>query len=151
MVQPLSRGEVRLRSSDPADAPVVDPRYLADEADLKTLVSAVELIRELVRTAPLAEVYAQELAPGEAPVEDYARGNATTLWHPAGTCSMAGDAPVVDSELRVRGVRGLRVADASVMPTVTSGNTQAACYVIGEKAAESILAAHAAAAGGSSR
>src|SRR5207248_2131507 len=105
MVQPDSRGEVRLRSADPAAPPVVDPHYLEAAADVQTLVSAVALIRELAATAPMQEVYAQELAPGpDADVEGYARGGATTLWHPAGTCAMAGEQPVVDSDLRVRGV-----------------------------------------------
>ena len=149
MVQPDSRGEVRLRSADPADAPIVDPHYLEAPADVQTLVSAVAMARELAATAAMQEVYAQELAPGpDADAEGYARGGATTLWHPAGTCSMAGEQPVVDPELRVRGVSGLRVVDASIMPTVTSGNTQAGCYVIGEKAADMILAGQAATAQG---
>ena len=81
--------------------------------------------------------YEVEIVPGpDADLDSYIRGQATTLWHPAGTCAIGS---VVDENLKVRGIDGLRVADASVMPTVTSGNTQAACFVIGEKAADAIL------------
>lgn len=141
MVNPESIGEVRLRSANPEDPPIVDPRYLQDDADYRTLVSAVETIRDLARTRAFSASYGAEVAPGEADLETYIRSQSSTLWHPAGTCAMGhDDRAVVDPQLRVRGIEGLRVADASVMPTVTTGNTQATCYVIGEKAADMIVA-----------
>jgi choline dehydrogenase len=141
LIQPDSTGSVRLRSARPQDAPVVDPRYLSEEADLQTLREAVRIIRELVATPAMAGQYRGEIAPGpDVDLDGYIRSQSSTLWHAVGTCRMGGDVDaVVDAELRVRGVEGVRVADASVMPTVTSGNTQAACYVIGEKAADLLL------------
>ena len=142
MVQPDSAGSVRLGSADPSRPAIVDPNYLGSPADLATMVAAVGLIREMVATAAMRDVYRGAVVPAaDADIEAYTRANAVTLWHPAGTCRIGSDSlAVVDSALRVRGVDGLRVADASVMPNVPSGNTQAACYVIGEKAADLILA-----------
>jgi len=142
LVQPFSIGEVRLRSADPYDAPVIDPNYLSRDADVEVLVKAVRLSRDIARTKAYSVLNGGELAPGEgADLAAYARGQGQTLWHPAGTCKIGRDArAVVDPELRVYGVEGVRVADASVMPTVTSGNTVAACFMIGEKAADMILA-----------
>jgi choline dehydrogenase len=143
LVQPASRGEVRLRSSDPDRPPLVDPHYLEDPADAEVFRQALRLIRELAHAAPLAGVLGEELAPGPGPaaLEAHLRTQATTLWHPAGTCRMGrGKDAVVDGELKVRGVQGLRVADASIMPFVTSGNPAAACLMIGERLA-SLLAA----------
>ena len=95
-----------------------------------------------VATAPLRAVYSDELVPGpDGDVDAHIRNLSSTLWHPAGTCQMGtGDAAVVDPDLRVRGIDGLRVADASVMPRVTSGNTLAACYMIAEKTADLLMA-----------
>ena len=141
MVQPDSRGEVRLRSSNAQDAPILDPKYLQQDADAQTFVEAVRIIRELAQTKAMSEGYAAEIAPGpDADLGEYIRTQSTTIWHPVGTCKMGSDEQaVVDAQLRVRGVENLRVADASVMPTVTSGNTQAACFMIGERAAAMIL------------
>ncbi len=141
LVQPDSIGEVRLRSANPQDLPVVNPNYLQQEADVQTFVQAVKLIREMVGTQALGGLAAEELVPGsEGDLEGYIRAATSTLWHPAGTCKLGtDDQAVVDPQLRVRGVEGLRVADASVMPRVPSGNTQAGCYMIGEKAADMIL------------
>jgi choline dehydrogenase len=140
LVQPASTGEVRLRSADPRDPPVIDPGYLTQETDLAVFRHAVALVRRLADTTALNSIAAEELAPGTADLDDYIRANASTIWHPAGTCRMGRDEmAVVDHTLRVRGAESLRVADASVMPHVPSGNTQAACYMIGEKAASMIL------------
>lgn len=141
MVMPDSIGEVKLRSANPLDLPLVNPNYLQADADVQTLREAVRMIRELAKTSAMSAEYETEIVPGpDADLEGYIRSQATTLWHPAGTCAIGSDGnAVVDAQLRVRGVEGLRVADASVMPTVTSGNTQAACFVIGEKAADAIL------------
>lgn len=141
LVQPRSVGEVRLRSADPADAPLIDPHYLEHDADVAALKAAVDLVRQLAATEAMAALNGGELFPGtDAEIEGFVRSQATTLWHPAGTCRMGrDDDAVVDSALRVRGVEGLRVVDASVMPNVPSGNTQASCFMIAEKAAEMIL------------
>ena len=141
MVQPFSIGEVTLRSANPQDPPSINPNYLQCDADVQVLVRALKLARALMSTRALAALNGGELAPGpDADPLAYIRSQSSTLWHPAGTCRIGHDAQaVVDPQLRVRDVEGLRVADASVMPTVTSGNTVAACFMIGEKAADMIL------------
>jgi len=143
LVRPFSRGEVRLRSASPLDLVIVDPHYLECDADVQTLVKGVELVRRLAATRAFAEVNGGEMVPGaDGDVENYVRTQCNTIWHPAGTCKMGQDAlAVVDPQLRVRGVQGLRVADASIMPTVTAGNTNVPTTMIGDKAASMILAA----------
>jgi choline dehydrogenase len=147
IVRPHSRGSVTLAGPDPAVLPVVDPGYLIDRADVRALVEGLEMARELAAAPALRGHAEAEIAPGPAvrgrpALEEYVRGYAGTLWHPVGTCRMgAPDDPgaVLDPRLRVRGVAGLRVADASVMPRVVAGNTNAACLLIGEKAADLII------------
>ena len=140
LVQPFSRGEVGLQSADPLAPPRINPNYLSQDADYKVFLKALELIRAIAATDAYSELGAEELAPGPGDPEGFIRSQASTLWHPAGTCKMGQDAlAVVDPQLRVYGVEGLRVADASVMPTVISGNTVAACFMIGAKAADMIL------------
>ncbi len=141
LVQPYSRGEVRLHSANPAEAPLIDPHYLECRSDLDTLVQSVKLVRQIAAAPAFADLNDGELAPGaDADLEDYIRGSATTIWHPVGTCKIGRDAmAVVDPDLRVYGVTGLRVADASVMPTVPSGNTFAGCVMIGEKLADMLI------------
>lgn len=142
LIYPRSRGTVRLTSADPAAAPAIDPNYLAEDADLDVLVSGMELIRETMAATPGVDC---EIAPGPAyPTRaDLARevlNRATTVYHPVGTCRMGIDeAAVVDPSLRVRGVEGLRVADASIMPSIVGGNTNAASMMIGERAAALVL------------
>ena len=143
VVQPRSRGSVTLRSDRPQDLPVVDPHYLEDPADLEVLVRGLELSRELAGRPAFAPFTGTELAPGaqagRRELQAYVRAYASTVWHPVGTCRMGtGDDCVVDPSLRVHGVSGLRVADASIMPTITRGNTNAAAIMIGEKAADLI-------------
>lgn len=138
-VQPQSRGNVRLRSADADDPPTIDPRYFECSSDLDVLVRGVTLSRELAQTKAFAPFNAGEGAPGPATTDlrDYIRAHASTVWHPVGTCKMGRDRDaVVDPQLRVYGVEGLRVADASVMPAIVSGNTNASCIMIGEKAAD---------------
>jgi choline dehydrogenase len=148
LAQPLSQGTVTLKSSDPADLAVVDPNYLACETDVDVLVHGIKLARELVNARAFDELRGRELAPGvdvtdKGGLVDYVKKSASTVWHPIGTCRMGRDArAVVDPQLRVYGVEGLRVADASVMPKITSGNTNAATIMIGEKAADMIIADH---------
>lgn len=140
LVQPKSVGTVKLRSVDPLDKPLINPNYLQEEADVNVFRKAIELIRKIADTKAFESLNGGELAPGPGDPEGFIRTQGSTLWHPAGTCKIGTDAlAVVDSSLRVRGISGLRVADASVMPTVTSGNTVAACFMIGEKVSDMIL------------
>ncbi|QFY08211.1 choline dehydrogenase [Nonomuraea phyllanthi] len=138
LARPRSRGTLALRSADPADAPLVDPRYLAEPADLAALVRGIELCRELAHTAALCSFHDRESAPGRGTdLAAYVRATATTVWHPVGTCRMGPDqGAVVDPALRVRGIDRLRVADASIMPSIPAGNTAAATVMIGERAAD---------------
>jgi choline dehydrogenase len=146
-----SRGKIRLRSADPRHKPLIDPSYLSDIDDLDPLIRAVGMAREIAATKPLGKQLKAELAPGpairtDADLREWARGNLSTIYHPVGTCAMGGDsrvaasklASVVDTQLRVRGVERLRVVDASVMPTVPRGNTNAPTIAIAERAADLI-------------
>ena len=138
LIYPRSRGEIRLRSADPAAPPAIDPRYFSDAADVDLLVTGVKLSREIAHTAPLSRYCGKELNPGE-PIRDEEalrtniRTRTDTLFHPVGTCAMGS---VVDEKLRVRGIDGLRVADASIMPSIVGGNTNAPTIMIAEKAAD---------------
>jgi choline dehydrogenase len=141
-IRPVSRGSLRLASADPEGELLIDPACLSSDDDLETLTAAVELCREIGRQDALSEWMREEQHPGPdvrsaAEIRDYVRRTAITYHHQVGTCRMGVDATaVVDPELRVRGVDGLRVADASIMPEVTSGNTHAPTVMIGERAAE---------------
>jgi choline dehydrogenase len=139
-------GSVCLRSSDPQDAPMFRMNYLQSEADVQKLVAAIKLMRQLIHTKVFDEFRGKEIAPGadvqsDAALEAYIRETCSTVYHPIGTCKMGTDSmAVVDSELRVHGIEGLRVVDASIMPTITTGNTNAPTIMIGEKAADLIKA-----------
>jgi choline dehydrogenase len=143
-LRPESRGEIKLKSPDPFDAPAVHPNYLAAETDRRTIVAGLKLCRQILATPHMQSFIEAEFQPGSA-VEsdeellDYARRRGGTVYHPTSTCKMGSDPmAVVDAELRVHGIEGLRVADASIMPTVVSGNTNAAAIMIGEKAADMV-------------
>jgi choline dehydrogenase len=142
VVRPLSRGSIRLASADPLAPPLVDPAYLSARSDLDRLARAVELSRELFATAAFAGWMGEELMPGpevrtHEQVLDFCRASAASYHHQVGSCKMGLDAAaVVDPELRVAGVEGLRVADASVMPAVPSGNCNAGIVMIAERCAE---------------
>ena len=142
VVRPASRGTLRLTSADPDAELLLDPAYLSCEVDLEALVAAVELCQEIGRQPALAEWADEELYPGPAAaagseLRDYVRRTAITYHHQVGTCKMGVDElAVVDPQLRVYGIEGLRVADASIMPNVPSGNTHAPTVMVGERAAE---------------
>lgn len=145
-LRPLSRGSVSLRSADPADPILFDAGALREQADVDTLVRGVKLARRILRAPALAALVSQELLPGgeeeleDARIEAYVRSHAKTVYHPSGTCRMGSDAQaVVDPSLRVRGVANLRVCDASVMPTLPSGNTNAPTIMIAERCAAWVL------------
>jgi choline dehydrogenase len=143
VAQPKSVGEVTLRSLDPLASPVIRMNYLQADADLRVQLAAIELCREMAATAAMSKLVAGEALPGagksRADLVAYVRSHASTIWHPIGTCKMGLDwQSVVDPQLRVYGIEGLRVADASVMPTIVSANPNAATIMIGEKAADLI-------------
>jgi choline dehydrogenase-like flavoprotein len=142
LIYPKSRGEVRLASSDPTAAPHIDPHFLEDMDDARHLLEGIEVVRSIMASPRLAGVTLGELHPGPsfASKEAMARelpNRIHSVYHPVGTCRMGVDErAVVDPELRVRGLEGLRVADASIMPTITGGNTNAPTMMIGERCAE---------------
>lgn len=142
LVQPKSIGSIKLRSKDPCDSAIINPNYLQNDADVKTLIQSIKLAREIANAKAFTEMNIGEVIPGtQDPIEmeNFIRSQVSTLWHPAGTCKIGQDInAVVNPQLQVYGVNGLRVADASVMPTVTSGNTVAASFVIGAKVADLI-------------
>jgi choline dehydrogenase len=144
-LRPESRGFVRLKSADPNEPPSIQPRYLSSPSDRDTVVAGMQLLRKIMRQPAMRRYIAEERAPGADVTSDdellaFARATGTTVFHPTSTCRMGPDAPaVVDDRLRVRGVGHLRVVDASIMPTVVSGNTNAAVVMIAEKGADMIL------------
>jgi choline dehydrogenase len=146
VLHPRSRGRLTLRSADPTAPPRIALNLFSAAEDLATAQRGVALARTVYRTEPQARLTGREIRPGadidtSEKLEAYIRANAGVTQHPVGTCSMGmGPNAVVDPRLRVYGVEGLRVADASIMPTVPGGNTNAAAIMIGEKASDLILA-----------
>jgi choline dehydrogenase len=146
LVRPASRGTVRLRSADPREKPLIDPAYLTVQADVEAMIRGVKLARDLASASAFDPWRGAEALPGEAvqsdaELEDFVRHAAGTYYHPVGTCKMGvGPDAVVDPALRVRGVQGLRVADASIMPSIVSANTNTAAMIIGERAADLVRA-----------
>ncbi len=143
-LRPESRGHIRIRSDDPFDHPAIHPNYLSAEADRKVAADSIRLTRRIVSQPALQKFEPREFLPGDevhsdADLAKAAGDIATTIFHPVGTCKMGSDRmAVVDERLRVRGLRGLRVVDASVMPTITSGNTNSPVIMIAEKASDMI-------------
>jgi choline dehydrogenase len=144
-LRPESRGFVRIKSADPAAPPAIQPRYLSDPIDRDTVVAGLKLLRGIMEQPAMQHYIAEERVPGPKLTSDadllaFARSAGTTVFHPTSTCRMGADAnAVVDERLRVRGIGNLRVVDASIMPTVVSGNTNAAVVMIAEKGAYMIL------------
>lgn len=145
-LRPSSRGSIRIKSADPLAAPAIDPNYLSTEDDRKVAADGIRFTRRIMRAHALAKYRPEEYRPGPGieSEEDLIRAAGdlgTTIFHPVGTCRMGSDPnAVVNDRLQVHGLRGLRVADASVMPTITSGNTNAPTVLIAEKASEFIIA-----------
>ena len=146
LTHPHNIGSVGLQSPDPKDPPTIRMNYLQSQADVQKLVEGIQLVRQLFQTKAFDEFRGKEIAPGaevqsDADLEAYIRDTCSTVWHPVGTCKMGTDSmAVVDPKLRVHGIQGLRVVDASIMPTITTGNTNAPTIMIGEKAADLIKA-----------
>ena len=145
-LRPESTGHLELASAHYGDYPKIHPNYLATKTDCDTLVDGIRIARKICNTEPVKQLITSEFSPGDAVGDDYegllewARNSATTIYHPTGTCKMGTDKmAVVDPSLKVYGIKGLRVADASIMPTITSGNTNAPAIMIGEKVADMIL------------
>jgi len=147
LLQPRSRGTVTLASKDPMALPLVDPQFLADPDDMRRMVRGFQRTREILAQPALAKFGAKELAASanartDAEIEQFIRQYADTIYHPVGTCRMGtGPMDVVDAELRVHGLSGLRVVDASIMPRIVSGNTNAPTVMIAEKAVDLLRAA----------
>jgi choline dehydrogenase len=145
-LRPESRGYVRIQSTDPVVPPKMVANYLATEHDRNTSVEAVKFARKIAQTEPLKSLITREIKPNnpqsDADLLEFCRNNGATIFHPTGTCQMGPESDpmaVLDSELRVRGVTGLRVVDCSAMPTLPSGNTNWPAVMMAEKAADFIL------------
>jgi choline dehydrogenase len=140
-----SRGRLAIRSTDPFDQPLIEPNYFAAEIDRKTMASGLKMLREIYRQKSFRQLWDIEMVPGEAVdsdagLWDFARTSGGTVFHCVGTCRMGSDdQSVLDPQLRVRGVEKLRVIDASVMPQITSANTNATSLMIGERGAALVL------------
>lgn len=144
VIQPKSRGSVRLRSANPEDLPVIDPRYLAEPEDMALQVEAVRYAQKVLKARPMSDIIDREIVPGpdktsDADLEDHCRRTVKTNWHPCGTCKMGRDTDpmaVLNPDLTVRGVDGLRVFDASMMPNVPRANTNAPTMAIADRAVD---------------
>ncbi len=148
VLRPYSRGKVFLASSNPMDDPGIDPKFLSDERDLRTLIKGAKITQKILDTPPIAtynrgEIFGLKSTTTDCEWEQHVRNRADTIYHPVGTCKMGhDDMAVVDHRLKIRGLESIRVADASIMPAIVSGNTNATTIVIGEKCADLIKEEH---------
>ena len=146
-MRPESTGELKLKSANYQDHPEIHPNYLATKLDQDTIVKGIQIARKITQFEPLKQHITEEYDPGyEVAMDDYdatlnwARNTSVTIYHPTGTCKMGSDPmSVVNEKLKVHGIEGLRVADCSIMPIITSGNTNAPAIMIGEKVSDMIL------------
>ncbi len=143
-LRPESLGSIHIQSPDASDQPAINFNFLADSIDQDAMIAGFKKIREIMNTNAMRDIRGEEFSPGaEVKTDDeilgFIRNTAETAYHPIGTCRMGnGSESVVNERLKVHGLEGLRVADGSIMPTMVSGNTNAACIMIGEKASEMI-------------
>ena len=143
-LRPESRGSIHVKSSNPGEQPAIKGNFLSEENDRKTLIEGMKIAKRIASAPALKDFVAKELNPNEGiqsddELLDFARERGNTVYHPVGTCKMGSDShAVVDDRLRVHGMQSLRVVDASIMPTLTSGNTNAPTIMIAEKAADMI-------------
>jgi choline dehydrogenase len=146
VVRPKSRGQIRLTGPDPTDPVRIEANTLSDPADMKAAIASVELCREIGNSAPLSPFAKREVMPGNltgAELERFVRDAASPYWHQTCTAKMGHDAmSVVDGNLKINGIERLRIADGSILPRVTTGNTMAPCVIIGERAAQILRAQH---------
>ena len=147
-LRPESLGSIHIRSADPDAQPAIRFNFLADTIDQRAMVDGFRMMRRIVEAKPMDELRGEEYSPGTGVKSDeeilgWIRANSQTAYHPIGTCRMgpAGPNTVVDERLKVHGLEGLRIADASIFPTMPSGNTNAPCIMVGEKAADLIRSA----------
>jgi choline dehydrogenase-like flavoprotein len=147
LLRPASRGSVQLAGNDPMAAPLIDPNFLGEHSDVERLVNGFRIMRNILQQPALSGYGGRELptsagARSDAEIEQFVRDHADTIYHPVGSCRMGrGEGAVVDAQLRVHGVAGLRVVDASIMPSIVGGNTNAPVIMIAEKAADLVKAA----------
>jgi choline dehydrogenase len=142
-LRPESLGSIHIKSSNPDDQPAIRFNFLSDPIDQRAMVDGFKIVRKIIESAPMDALRGDEFSPGKSvssddEILDWIRHNAQTAYHPIGTCRMgpAGQRTVVDERLRVHGLSGLRIADASIFPTMPSGNTNAPAIMVGEKAAD---------------
>ena len=146
VLRPESLGSIHIKTANAGDPPEIRANYLAAEADQRNIVAALRMIRKIATLEPLSKLVIRETRPGpqattDEALLDHARATGMTSYHPIGTCRMGNDAKaVVDANLKVHGIAGLRVADASIMPTMVASNTNAPSIMIGEKASDLVLA-----------
>jgi len=147
IMNPKSRGEVTIKSSDPLDLPNINPNFLSNKDDIDTFVASLKLAREVINTKPLSDIIVEEILPGKDVKDDeslinYCKKMVKTNWHPVGTCKMGKDSDemaVLNSKLQVKGIDNLRVFDVSMMPTIVAANTNAPAMAIADKATDIML------------
>ena len=146
-MNPKSRGDVKIKSSNPLDLPDINPNFLSNEDDINTLLASVKLAREVIKTKPLSDIILEEVLPGKNVNDDnslinYCKKMIKTNWHPVGTCKMGKEndpMAVLNSKLQVKGIDNLRVFDVSMMPNIVAANTNAPAMAIADKATEIML------------